>query len=158
MNAELIRRWNSVVTPKDTVYVLGDVALCKPEQALAFVYGLNGTKYLIAGNHDKPNRKKYEASGAFEWVKDYAEIKVDDSSGFTHHVVMSHFPFLSWNRSGHGSFHLHGHCHGNLKDDPHALRIDVGVDCHNYAPISVDEVAAIMGRKTWKPIDHHGAD
>ena len=61
-----------------------------------------------------------------------------------------------WNKSHYGSWNLYGHSHGSLPDDPHARAIDVGVDCHNFAPVSFDEVKVIMERKLWKPIDHHG--
>ncbi len=53
---------------------------------------------------------------------------------------------------------LHGHSHGSLKDDARVLRMDVGVDCCGYAPISLEEVASKMAAKAWKPIDHHGEE
>jgi calcineurin-like phosphoesterase family protein len=61
-----------------------------------------------------------------------------------------------WNKSHHGAWHLYGHSHGTLPDDPNALSFDCGVDCHNYTPISFEQVEAIMAKKTFKPIDHHG--
>jgi len=61
-----------------------------------------------------------------------------------------------WNKSHHGALNLYGHSHGSLPDDPHALAIDVGVDCHNFTPISFEQVKKIMSKKTFKPIDHHG--
>lgn len=167
MNKQLIARWNARVSNHDDVYILGDVALCRPEQALAFVRGLNGRKFLVFGNHDKPNRKHYDRSeavgrngGLFEWLKDLAQVKIPDvdAPNGVRQVVLCHYPLMTWNKSHHGSWHLHGHCHGSLKDDSHSRRIDVGVDCHDYAPVSYDEVKALMAKKLWKPIDHHGAD
>jgi len=54
MNNDLAARWNSVVAEDDTVYVLGDVALGQPvTDSLKHIRRLNGTKYLVAGNHDR---------------------------------------------------------------------------------------------------------
>ena len=49
-DAELVRRWNSVVTKNDTVYHLGD--FCFGKRNLAIAAELNGCKKLIMGNHD----------------------------------------------------------------------------------------------------------
>jgi calcineurin-like phosphoesterase family protein len=52
-----------------------------------------------------------------------------------------------WLGSNRGNYHLYGHSHGSLPDDPNSLSIDVGVDCHNYKPISADRVRDIMRDK-----------
>ena len=154
MNSALLKNWNRVVTPKDSVYVIGDFALCRHEVANAFARGLNGTKFLVAGNHDFSNRKKYgagaPANGPFQWVKDLAEIDVNGQK-----IVMCHYALLTWNKSHRGSWMLHGHSHGSLPDDKHARRIDVGVDCNDFTPLSFEQVSALMSRKLWKPVDHH---
>lgn len=46
---------------------------------------------------------------------------------------------------------LYGHSHGTLPDDEAALSFDVGVDCHNFYPVSYEEVKAVMARKKWTP-------
>jgi hypothetical protein len=61
----------------------------------------------------------------------------------------------TWNKSHRGSWHLYGHSHGTLPDDPHSMSFDVGVDCHNYRPLSFEQVKAVMSKKLFKPIDHH---
>lgn len=153
MNEAIVERWNARVQPRDYVYILGDVALCKPEIALLFLRRLAGQKFLVFGNHDKAQRKDYERSGIFQWCADLRKIKVGEQS-----IVLCHFPLLTWEKAHHGAWMLHGHCHGSLKPDPRALRLDVGVDCHDFAPISFDEVSAIMAKRAFKPVDHHGAD
>lgn len=55
-----------------------------------------------------------------------------------------------------GKIHLTGNSHGSLPDDNTQLRIDVGVDCHDFYPISFSEVKDIMSKKKYSPIDHHG--
>jgi len=57
----------------------------------------------------------------------------------------------TWNASHHGVWHLYGHSHGTLSDDEKALSIDVGVDCHNFYPISYEEVKELMKAKKWTP-------
>jgi calcineurin-like phosphoesterase family protein len=62
-----------------------------------------------------------------------------------------------WRNSHRGSWHLYGHSHGGLHESPNSLSFDVGVDARDYRPISFDEVSKLMAKKTFKPIDHHGA-
>ena len=50
MNAKMIERWNETVGIDDTVYVVGDMFLGKPEDAKPIISGLNGYKILILGN------------------------------------------------------------------------------------------------------------
>jgi calcineurin-like phosphoesterase family protein len=57
----------------------------------------------------------------------------------------------AWNKHGYGSWMLYGHSHGTLPDDPHALSIDVGMDCHDFVPISYEEIKDIMSKKDWSP-------
>ena len=59
MDRELIHRWNETVSPKDTVYVLGDWGKLSP--AL-----LRGRKYLIKGNHDTLDNQSYRDMGFAE--------------------------------------------------------------------------------------------
>lgn len=51
MNEDFIQKWNAVVNPSDEVYYLGDFSLST--DALKIREHLNGTVYLIPGNHDK---------------------------------------------------------------------------------------------------------
>lgn len=49
MNHTLVERWNSVVSPGDTVYVLGDMFWCPTVEAILVLDKLNGQKLLIKG-------------------------------------------------------------------------------------------------------------
>ena len=51
MNETLINNWNDIVSDKDIIYHLGDFALGSKELILDIVNRLNGSKYLIRGNH-----------------------------------------------------------------------------------------------------------
>jgi calcineurin-like phosphoesterase family protein len=157
MNEVLIRNWNSVVSEKDEVWVLGDVCMGRLNKVVHLLGRLKGRKYLIAGNHDKKARKMDEFKQHFVWIKDYYETTIYDpvTNGKTK-VVMSHYPMASWNKMHHGSIMVHGHCHNTLPVDSKLKRIDVGVDAHNYFPISSDHLKGLADKLVFKPVDHHG--
>lgn len=158
MDETLIANWNHVVAPDDEVYLLGDVAFSRPKRTVRILERLQGRIYLVEGNHDRSNLKSAVVRDRFEWVRPIHEMWIPDQDvrGNRQKIVLCHYPMLSWNKSHHGSWQLHGHCHGTLPDDPNALRIDVGVDCHGYTPVSYTRVKGIMARKDWRPVDHHG--
>jgi len=151
MNEMMIKNWNDVVRPGDLVYHLGDFAFTTLEKATEIARRLNGQKYLVFGNHDKRLRKERDFLAQWVWAKDFAEIKVGDQK-----IVLCHYAMLVWNQSHRGAWNLHGHSHGNLPVDKHALRIDVGVDCWDYEPVSYDEIADVMSEREFRPVDHHG--
>ena len=123
MNRGLIARWQEQVTEEDTVYILGDVFFTKLDEALSITQQLPGHKHLILGNHDKVIRNNSELIACFESVSEYKTITIDKI-----HVVLFHFPILNWDRLNYGSFHFHGHSHGQT---PQLGRVmDVGVDTH----------------------------
>lgn len=145
MNEALISNWNERVRDKDTIYILGDIALSKP---LQYLTRLNGQKYLIYGNHDRPHLKKLKESRLLFWVKPFHEIKWDGEK-----IVLCHYALRVWNRHHYGSWHLYGHSHGTLP--PSGRSFDVGVDCWDYKPISVEQVRKKMKELEIHIIDHH---
>ena len=52
-----------------------------------------------------------------------------------------------WPHHARGAWHLYGHSHGNLPDDPLALSMDVGVDSHDFRPWHFDEIQVVMKAK-----------
>ena len=143
MNEALIDNWNSVVKQKDRIFHLGDFSMGDGQSIFD---RLLGEKHLIIGNHDKQSVK----INGWTSMQHYKEININGQ-----HIVMSHYAMRVWNRSHYGAWMLYGHSHGSLPDDPNALSFDVGVDCHNYAPINMRDIKAIMDKKTYKPVDHH---
>lgn len=141
MNYDLIGQWNSVVSEKDEVYHLGDLFWsCKPEWAENILDQLNGKISLIAGNHDK----KWLKGNKFKLVKSrlvfiehYYELRAKNYT--PHPIVLCHYPLRSWNRKPYGSWHLHGHCHGNMQ--PLQNSLDVGCTTNDYKPYSIVEIA-----------------
>lgn len=160
MNEALITNWNRVVSPHDTIYHLGDFALCKSAQAIEILKQLNGHKHLIFGNHDKSLRKSQEFLDLWESTQDLKEIKVPDETAptGTRKIVMCHYAMRVWNQSHYSSYSIFGHSHSNLYDDPHLLSCDVGVDCWDYTPVSFEQIREKLNKKNFKPVDHHKAD
>jgi len=128
MNQGLIDRWNEVVTRGDVVYHLGDFALGSKVDAWPIDYiisQLKGQIILLRGNHDDKNMKKFE-----EWFAKVAYMDYIKDGGDKIHLC--HYPLRSWRASIHGSFHLHGHSHGNI--EPYRRMQDVGIDVMDFRP------------------------
>lgn len=149
MDSALLTNWNSRVGPKDRVWLLGDVSFHKEEETRRLVGLLNGEISLVVGNHDDLVVRK--APDLFESITEFKEIKL-----WHQRIVLCHYALRVWSRSHYGTWHLYGHSHGNLADDPHALSMDVGVDPNGLAPVSFEEVGERMAHKTFVPVDHHG--
>ncbi len=144
MDDKLEKNWNSVVRPGDTVYHLGDFVMRSRHRTISeYLKRLNGKIILIKGNHDdRPDREYNGFSEVYEGIH---EIWLDNKA-----IILCHYAMRTWNKSHYKSWHLYGHSHGSLPDDPALLSFDVGVDCHNYTPISLEQVSAIMQTKIEK--------
>jgi calcineurin-like phosphoesterase family protein len=145
---QLIDRWNSKVGVEDTVWHLGDFALSGINRINEIAWKLNGKINLILGNHD--DAKLLEKTNRFDSIQDVKMITINGQK-----IFLSHYAHRVWDKSHRGVLHLYGHSHGSLPDDPNSLSFDVGVDCHNFYPLSFEEVTSIMAKKTFKPVDHH---
>lgn len=147
----LIDRWNSTVGQRDTVFHLGDLSFHNRAGTTEILSRLNGQIFFIKGNHDKASRGGSIVE-RFEWVGDYKTLRIGEQ-----YIVMFHFPIDSWHMVGRGSWHLHGHCHGNLPPTDRA-RMDVGVDAHpDFKPFSFEEVSETLKDRKGMPEDHHAA-
>ena len=149
MNEDLIKRYNEVVKPKDTVYHLGDFSFGNKKDTASVIRRLNGTIHLILGNHDKVI--KGSIKDMFESVSHYKEIKGPDKRK----IILCHYAFRVWNGSHRGAWNLHGHSHGTL-EDLGIKQIDVGVDVHDMYPISMEEIEVEMSKRGFDAPDHHG--
>ena len=104
MNQALVDRWNQAVEPGDTVYCLGDMFWCKSKEAISVLDELNGSIYLVKGNHDMCNDSQFKKR--FAGIADYMEIKDKDKN-----VVLSHYPIPCFKNHYYGWYHLYGHVH-----------------------------------------------
>ena len=147
MNEVMIQRWNEKVQPGDLVYNLGDIFYkMKQSEAYAIRERLNGDICLINGNHDKIARNM---TRAFKWIRDTHFVMDEDP---TYQFFLCHYPMRSWNGSFKGSANLFGHCHGNLPVDHNLRQMDLGVDVHNFYPLSTEDVVDYLKKHNlgWK--------
>ena len=140
MDAALVDNWNAAVGPKDTVYHVGDFAYRAAGPAGDYLDRLNGTIHLVRGNHDDGVLK--ECGDRFASVSDLSKVRWEGAR-----IILCHYALRVWDGSHKGAWHLYGHTHGDLPDDPASLSFDVGVDCHDYRPLSFAEVAEKMTAK-----------
>lgn len=132
MDATLIARWNARVTPKDTVYLIGDVAMGPREALAGYRKALQGRIFLVRGNHDR-SETAMEAAG-FDVVGDAVLGEFDGRQ-----LVLRHKPDLTdeWKKGG-VALHLCGHVHrawarrGDI--------INVGVDVRDFEPKTLAEL------------------
>lgn len=160
MNEALIKNWNSVVSSQDTVYHLGDFAFCRGQELANILNRLQGHIVFLYGNHDRELKKDPGLRDRFTMIRDYLELKIPDQSHprGTQNIILCHYPMMSWNKMHHGSWMLHGHCHGNLKYPFNAKILDVGSDPMKYFPVSYEQVKQLMKNKGSESLDHHSRD
>jgi calcineurin-like phosphoesterase family protein len=149
MNEELVRRWNSVVTSDDIIYVLGDFFWCKSSDAQPVLDSLNGQKFLIKGNHDRTSDSKFIKK--FAKVTDYLEV--DDGNK---HIVLCHYPIPCFKNHYYGWYHLYGHVHSSFEYNmmehiKYEMETLYTIPCNmynvgammpwmNYTPRTIDEI------------------
>lgn len=154
MDQWIIDQWNSVVDERDDVYIVGDFSFHKSARTRDIIHELNGKLHLILGNHDK--HLKAAILAQFMSVDKMHTVKIPDPEAHQgiQRIVLCHYAMRVWDHSHRGAWHLYGHSHGTLADDPNSKSFDVGIECHGR-PINYAEVKEIMSKKVWKPVDHH---
>ena len=137
MDEAMITNWNKKTAKDCTTFFLGDFSFYRNKDKISWILSrLNGDKILIPGNHDE--EYVLEADGWTDILDPYVVSRIDGE-----HVVMFHYPILSWDKGFHGAFHLHGHTHGSLPFDSTKRRLDVGIDTTlDFAPYTWKEIKA----------------
>lgn len=143
MDEALVENWNKVVRPKDKVIHLGDVVINR--RALPTCARLNGTKYLVKGNHDVFRLDEYTP-----YFKDIYGCKQHDD------YILTHIP-VHENQLYRFKGNIHGHMHDlcvrkevidgswygkHMEDDERYFC--ASVERINYTPIAWEEVKKIM--------------
>ena len=140
MNKVMTERWNSVVKPEDTVYHLGDIAFGGKKKLVSLRERLNGTIYLVRGNHDGSITKMTDA-GFIVIPPGYRKIG-GVKFRLTHRYKNKSFPRYLWT--------IFGHQHAIYPPDElegvdyRQKSINVCVDYWNYYPISIDQIKEII--------------
>jgi calcineurin-like phosphoesterase family protein len=161
MNEAMVRNWNDTVGPDDTVYCLGDFAMAFRSVEL-YSRRLNGTKYLVPGNHDfchSYHKKGRNLENRKEWIKKYEEYgwivlpeqTTLDLPGIAV-VQLCHHPYIlvgvgddkyeKWRPKDDGRWLLCGHVHEKWKVVD--KMINVGVDQWNFKPVPLSEIEKII--------------
>jgi len=164
----LIQRWNERSTDQTIFFHLGD-----------FIFGFNSFTrietilnqvcfeqlYIMPGNHCSGWKQHFESRPGNVWelkprkkvyfIPNYIETYINEQP-----IVLSHFPIVSWNGQGKGSWMLHGHCHNNLSTSPigpllYKTRIlDIGIESSSF-PLSFKEIKKTLDKKPILTYDHH---
>ena len=141
MNTELIRRWNEVVAPEDTVIHLGDVALGPADRFYPLVGALNGHKVLVTGNHDMKPLHWYNEHGFDVVYEHMVMLYARDRK-----ILLTHIPRFVYGENYdlhfYGHVHSKGH-HGEHEGDYPTIARNgacVCVERWNYYPVDLDKL------------------
>lgn len=124
MDEALIKNWNKVVSNKDTVFHLGDVALSSKDYIASIVKRLNGRKILILGNHDNWSEQAYRDMG-FHTVSRFPIVWND-------FFLLSHVPLQLSETTPY--FNFYGHVHNDEKYHDTATSKCLSVERIGYTP------------------------
>jgi calcineurin-like phosphoesterase family protein len=96
----IIAKWNSVVSKRDTTYILGDVTMEK-EEPYYLLDRLNGIKHVILGNHDRRQDVRYLLE------------RVESVAGMVQYkgVMLTHCPIHPMELDYRFKYNIHGHIH-----------------------------------------------
>ena len=148
MNQALMDNWNAVVGPNDLVYDLGDITMSYKKEKMLEIYNqLNGRKILIEGNHDK---HKTIPVDAFESVHKALQI-----IGEGYDFILVHDPATASANHMDGQKYLCGHLHSSPERRVYYNWIDVGVDAHNFTPVSLETILKLFKDETEKGLSAH---
>jgi calcineurin-like phosphoesterase family protein len=159
MNQALLNNYNSVVSPTDEVWFVGDIVMGTFSETIEFMRKFHGDKYQIPGNHCR-NHKMYPKWRKWQAFYEDVGFTVLDSEVMTTvgdtEVKVCHFPYAgdshgkdrySGNRpTDEGHWLIHGHTHAPDKGDWEHRQIHVGVDGWDLAPVPESEIEKIINQ------------
>jgi calcineurin-like phosphoesterase family protein len=143
MHDAIVKGWESVVTPSDKIYVLGDVSLKANKMIQGLLADLPGKKRLIRGNHDLAPDAWYHGGG-FKSIYGVRQING---------VWLTHVPMHPQSLAGRAVGNIHGHLHdkvvtwedpenyvGEQFSGPDSRYFNACVEPLNYVPRSIDSI------------------
>ena len=140
-DAEIIKRWNEVVTAEDDVYILGDLMLGDNAHGIYCLSQLNGKLHILTGNHCTSARQKlyHTLENMVEFCGCATTIKYQKKQ-----LYLSHYPTITSNMEANphqAVFNLYGHTHQTTNFyNGQPFMYHVGVDSHNCYPVLLDDV------------------
>lgn len=161
MNKDLIRKYNSVVTDNDEVYILGDLCLGGADSLIdnfKMLSQLNGNIHIILGNHCTSTRRKM-----YETLPQVVSISYADMIQYhKYHFYLSHYPTLTANLDDGKplrarTINLCGHSHATdpFADWEKGCIYHCEVDAHNGFPVSLDTIIEDMKQRALEDEDRY---
>jgi calcineurin-like phosphoesterase family protein len=148
MNEAMIERHNKKVPDSKNYLTIhaGDMfwRTLDPDECMAILNRLHGRHALVWGNHDDVIQESQWLQDKFDWTRDIHQLYFNK-----HKLTICHYAMRVWPKSHQGHWHVYGHSHGELPGLGYSF--DIGVDCHDYTPWSLEEIESKM--KTLQP--HH---
>lgn len=154
MDETIVRLWNETVPEDGIVLHLGDFAADGNQgQAIRIAKSLNGTKYLIWGNHDYwafLNSKKFAAEGKLQPIGNSFIFSFQGRQ-----FKLCHYPYLCYEGEYSGTIQLFGHVHSGGDDSGFDIKrleyllpyqYDVGVDNNEFRPVSLQRILELFPR------------
>lgn len=137
----IIKNWNDLISPNETVLHLGDFALGKKAHFELLTGILNGKLFLIQGNHDRLSQTYCEAHGA-TLIKNSFQIVLKPQIN----LIFSHRPIVPLD---HGWINLHGHIH-NVPPPPEGSNlgpnhINMSIEVREYRPWRLKDIINHVG-------------
>jgi calcineurin-like phosphoesterase family protein len=137
MGTAIIGNINEVARETDRTFIIGDLA--NKEKYLEDFKKRVICKniFVVPGNHDKEKI-------LVRYFTVLPQCYMYRNGDFR--IVLCHYAMRVWQHSHHGAGHLFGHSHSKLAGT-HAS-MDIGVDCWDYKPVSLQEVKNEFSRRT----------
>jgi calcineurin-like phosphoesterase family protein len=130
MNDTIIKNWNEIVKPEDTIINLGDVSFRLHKEILGIcIRQLPGKKILILGNHDRKKPIHWWEDVGFDEVYKYPII-------YKKYFILSHeqvyindsMPYVN----------IHGHSHSESSNN--LQKVNVSIELTDYKPLLFDTI------------------
>lgn len=132
----LLRNFNQIITPEDTLIIVGDV--CVAPAYLPEIAKFNGKKTLIRGNHDRPftdeQLSHYFDSIIPEDESLWAQVCSPGIPGGSLRCCIQHYPTQGVPEE----FNLVGHIHAAWKYQLNMM--NVGIDANHFKPVDMDSI------------------
>lgn len=139
MDTKIIEAWNSVVSPEDLVYHLGNFAW-DPKTAQEALDKLNGTVWFIQGEHDEAIQELAQR----KMLPNGSSMRSDIMPLKKMEATISYWPLAEWPGKKDGYWSLVGHPSKEHKSDPKEKRINVSADLWKFKPQNLENILGIF--------------
>ena len=154
MDQTIIDNWNECISKNDIVFTLGDFMWhANTKKIVDIISKLNGTIYMILGNHDNEDMFNCIKSDRLKIISDITHLNIKiNNEKIPIEICLSHYPLMTWSGRNRKVYNFHGHTHcrpddsGYDKDLPYwkGYQIDVGVDNFNYKPVELQSILYLL--------------